>query len=269
MSTHPIDAKSTRSPHLASHLVLALTLAAGCATQQQPPGTTAAASPGSTAASAPRTPDAILADAVEATGGAAWHTHKTARLKLTIAFQGMAMGGPAEHFQTDTDKSLTITTLPGVGPISEGTNGRVFWSQDPVNGLRYLEGAEAEQARIEACWNADLKAHELYQKIEVAPDPPAGLECLVQTPKTGAPIRNCYDRQSHLQVSQEGTRATAQGDVPFRSAVKDWRTVGGIKMAYSSETQAGPITIVTTINDVAFDQPMDDKMFDPPAPAAK
>src|SRR5450755_3275029 len=116
MST--LSGKPIRPTRLVPTLVLALALAAGCATQQQPPGATGATS---SAAAVARTPDAILADAVEATGGAAWHTHKTARLKLTIAFQGMAMGGPAEHFQTDTDKSLTVTTLPGVGPISEGT----------------------------------------------------------------------------------------------------------------------------------------------------
>ena len=241
--------------------VFALTLGAGCAAQQQPPAATARAAATATAA---RTPDAVLADAVQATGGAAWHAHKSARVKLTIAFQGMAMGGPAEHFQTDTDKSLTVTTLPGVGRIREGTNGKVSWSQDPVNGLRYLDGAEAEQARIEASWNADLKAHDLYQKIELAQNSPAGLECLVLSPKAGAPIRNCYDRQSHLQVSQEGTRATPQGNVPFQSKISDWRTIGGIKMPFLSETHAGPIVIVTTINDVAFDEPMDDKMFEPP-----
>jgi hypothetical protein len=44
--------------------------------------------------------------------------------------------------------------------------------------------------------------------------------------------------------------------------------VGGVKMAYASESQAGPITILTTIDQVVFDEPLDDKMFDPPAPTA-
>jgi|HubBroStandDraft_6_1064221.scaffolds.fasta_scaffold248352_3 hypothetical protein len=240
-----------------------LALAAGCAAQQHPAG-----APSGPAADGPRTPEAILSDAVQATGGAAWSAHKTARVKMTIVFQGMAMGGPAEHFQTSGDKALTVTTLPGVGQVSEGTNGTVFWSKDPVNGLRYLEGAEAEQARIEASWNADLQAAALFSKIELSPDSPAGLECLTLTPKSGAPLRNCYDRQTHLQVSQEGTRATPQGDVPFRTKESDWRIVGGVKMAYASESQAGPITILTTIDQVVFDEPLDDKMFDPPAPTA-
>jgi hypothetical protein len=251
---------TTRSP-LRPLLAFGLTLAAGCAAPQHAP----VVAPG---VGGPRPPEAVLADAVRATGGAAWSAHKTAHLKLTIAFRGMAMGGPAEHFQTDADKALSVTTLPGVGPIREGTNGKVFWSEDPVNGLRYLDGAEAEQARIEDCWNADLEAHELFQAIESAPASPAGLECLVLRPRAGAPIRNCYDRQTHLEVSQQGIRATAQGDVPFFSTVKDWRAVGGILMPFSTETAAGPITILTTITEVAFDEPMDDKIFDPPVPAA-
>ena len=87
---------------------------------------------GAAAAARLRTPDAILADAVAATGGVAgWAAHKTAHIKLTISLQGMGMGGPAEHFQTNANQSLTLTTLPGVGAIREGSNGKVLWAQDP------------------------------------------------------------------------------------------------------------------------------------------
>jgi hypothetical protein len=247
----------------------AAVLAAGCAGKQPAPATAQGAPAGASAVAGVRTPDAILADAVAATGGVAgWAAHKTAHVKLTISLQGMGMGGPAEHFQTNANRSLTLTTLPGVGAIREGSNGKVLWAQDPINGLRLLDGAEAEQARIEAAWNADLQAHELFPKIETAIDSPAGLECLMMTPKVGPPIRSCYDAQTHLQASQEGMRATAQGDVPFHSSVKDWRPVGGVKIPFDSVTQAGPITVVTTINEVVFDEPMDDKMFEPPAPGA-
>jgi hypothetical protein len=55
-------------------------LAAGCAGKQGPAAATAQATPGL------RAPDAILADAVAATGGVAgWAAHKTAHIKLTIS----------------------------------------------------------------------------------------------------------------------------------------------------------------------------------------
>jgi hypothetical protein len=243
-------------------LAVGLTILGGCASSPAPQP---AAVPATSAPGAARAPDAILADSIAATGGlAAWNAHRSVHLKVTVALQAMAMGGPAEHFQTSSDKSLTLTSVAGVGDVREGSNGRVFWSQDPVNGTRFLDGAEAEQARVEASWNAEIEAHKLFPKIETATDAAAGLECLVMTPRVGPAMRTCYDRQTHLQVSVEGTRVTPQGEIPYRSTLSDWRTVGGLKIPYLSEGQMGPVTVVTTVNNVTLDEAMDDKMFEPP-----
>jgi hypothetical protein len=247
---------------LARRSPLGLAILAGCASAPAPQP---AAVPAASTPAGPRSPDAILADSIAATGGLpTWNAHRTVHFKLTVALQAMAMGGPAEHFQTNTDKSLTVTSVAGVGDVRGGSNGQVFWSSDPVNGPRFLDGAEAEQARVEASWNSDIEAHKLFPTIETATDPPAGLECLKMTPRVGPAMRYCYDRQTHLQVSAEGARVTPQGEIPFRSTLSDWRTVGGLKIPYLSEGQMGPVTIVTTVNDVTLDEPMDDKMFEPP-----
>jgi len=157
-----------------SILVLALSLACGCGVHSAP-GPATAAAPGGVAGA--RSPDAILADSVQAMGGAAaWSAHKTIHVKMNLAFQGMGMSGPVDHYQTSADKSLTVSTFPGIGIVREGSNGKIFWAQDPFNGIRQLEGAEAEMARIEDSWNSDLEARALYAKIESVPDSPAGLE---------------------------------------------------------------------------------------------
>jgi len=265
-------------PHL---LILAGACAAGacCAAAPPPPAANAAANPAATPAPGPapalpapalntRSPQAVLADAVQATGGvAAWNAHKTAHFKIETVFQGMGMGGTGDRFATREDKSMSVTEMTGLGTIREGTNGKVFWSQDPLQGLRMLEGAEREQARIEACWNPEMRAAELFAKLEVATEPGPGgkpLECVIATPKVGAPIHNCYDPATHLQVLQTGIRATPQGDVPFRAIMRDWRSVGGIKLAFEAETQVGPLTLVVRIKNVTFDEPVDDKIFEPP-----
>jgi hypothetical protein len=214
----------------------------------------------------PRTVAVILADVAKALGTeAAWKAHKNVRVKLEMTFQGMGISGSGERFATKDDKALVVTDLPGMGTIREGSNGKVSWAQDPINGLRELSGAEAEQARLEAAWNAELRMNELYKAIELKADSGPGLECLVLTPKEGPPVTNCYDAKTHLQVSQKGTRPTPQGDTPFSSTLKDWREVGGLKMPFSVDTQAGPITFTARLSDVKFDQAMSDKMFEPPS----
>jgi hypothetical protein len=220
-----------------------------------------------------RTPEEILADAVKATGGAAaWNAHKTAHYKVETTLQGMGMGGTGERFQTRGDKSLMTMEMAGLGRVREGTNGKVAWTDDPAHGLRYLEGAEAEQMRIGASWNVDMHAGDLFVKLESATEPgPDGapLECVIATPKVGAPMRSCYDPRTHLQVSQAGVHTGPEGDMPFRAIIREWREVSGVKIPFESNTQLGPITTVDRITAVTFDEPIDEKMFDPPKPAGR
>jgi hypothetical protein len=221
---------------------------------------------------APRSADDILADNVSAIGPAeAWNAHKTVRLEMTMSFQGVGITGKAQRLATASDKTIVVTEIPGVGTIREGSNGKVFWSQDPINGLRLLDGAEADQARLESVWNPELRSKELYAKIEAKVDAgPDGkpLECVVLTPKVAPPTTRCFDPASHLQVIEKGIRPTPQGDTPFSSTVSDWRRVGGLLLPFGLETQAGPITFSAQVHSIVFDEPMDDKQFEPPQPAA-
>jgi hypothetical protein len=208
---------------------------------------------------------------VKATGGAAaWNAHKTAHYTMETTLQGMGMGGKGERFQTITHKALTIMEMTGLGRVREGTNGKVAWTEDPLQGIRYLEGQEEEQTRIGSSWNADMHAAELFAKLEAATEPgPNGvtLECVIATPKLGKPLRSCYDARTHLQVSQSGVRASPQGDMPFRATLGGWREVGGVKIPFERNTQLGPITTVDRVLTVTFDEALDEKMFDPPKPA--
>jgi hypothetical protein len=268
-----------------SWLLLTSVLTAACASNPpppaaSPPGTaTPAPVPSATAvasmpaASAPvRSASDILADSIKAIGAPdAWNGHKSVHMSMTMTFQAVGITGTAQRFATAGDKSLVVTEIPGVGLIREGSNGKVFWSQDPINGLRLLDGAEADQARIESVWNPELRVNELFAKVESKNETGADgkvLECVVLTPKVAPTSTRCFDRVSHLQVTEKGVRPTPQGDTPFTSTVSDWRTVGGLKMAYALETQAGPITFSARVQSVVFDQVMDDQQFEPPQPTA-
>ena len=93
-----------------------------------PPSPSPPASSSPAGARQSRTPEAILADAVTATGGAAaWNAHKTAHYKMETTLQGMGMGGRASASRRARDKSLTIMEMTGLGqrPRRDQRQGRL------------------------------------------------------------------------------------------------------------------------------------------------
>jgi hypothetical protein len=226
---------------------------------------------GGPAAAAPppptRSADAIIGDAVKATGGdGPWKSHRSMETTTTIEYAKMGITGTRIQTITSRNKSLATTNIPNVGEVREGTNGRVIWSEDPVNGLRLLSGAEAAQFKLESTWNLERNLKKLFSKIAVKADSEGGraLECLELTPSIGQPLTTCYDAETHLQVSQKGIAATPQGDVPFTSRIKSWKEFGGIKLPEVVEMTTGPIEFAARLTNVAFDKPIDDKRFEVP-----
>jgi hypothetical protein len=228
---------------------------------------------GARAAPAPLPParavDAILADAIAAIGGsAALGRHRSLHTKMEITFRGLGITGSAEHYASVGDKALTITAIPNLASTREGSDGTRFWSEDPINGLRILEGTEAEQARIEVAWNAELRMKELFSKIEAKneiADDGARLECLILTPKTGAAMTECFDAKTHLMVLQRGVRSGPQGDMPFTARLSDWRQVVDVKQAFATEMQVGPLAFSGRVTLVELDVPIDAKLFAVPS----
>jgi hypothetical protein len=212
-----------------------------------------------------RAVDAILADVVAAVGGAAaLGRHRSLHTKMEITFRGLGITGNAEHYAAVGDKALTVTLIPNLASTREGSDGTRFWSEDPINGLRILDGIEAEQARIEVAWNGELRMKELFSKIEARNElgeDGARLECLILTPRTGPPMTNCFDARTHLMVVQRGVRSGPQGDMPVTARLSDWRQVGDVKMAYATEMQVGPLAFSGRVTSIEMDVPLDASLF--------
>ena len=196
--------------------------------------------------------------------------HRSLHTKMEITFKGLGITGTAEHFGAVGDKSLTTTSIPNLASTREGSDGTRFWTEDPINGLRLLEGAEADQARIEVAWNGELRMKDLFTKIEAKNEPGDDgklLECLILTPKSGPAMTQCFDAKTHLMAIQRGVRSGPQGDMPFTARLSDWRQVGDIKVAYATEMQVGPLAFTGRAISVELDVPVDAALFAVPAAA--
>jgi zinc protease len=219
-----------------------------------------------------RSPDEVLADYVNAIGGeAAWKRHKSVHMKRRLEVKGMQLSGTEERWGAAGDKTLSVTTISGMGSFRQGSDGKVAWSEDPINGLRILEGPEAEEAKTEAAWNGELEMKKLFTKLRAVPPPdppPAGhkYECLELVPKLAKPAVACFDAESHLRTIQKGSHASPQGEVPYKVTFSDWRQVGGMTLPYAEEMTAGPMTLLMQVTEVKLDEKLDAKVFALPKP---
>jgi hypothetical protein len=223
-----------------------------------------------------RPAEAVLGDYTRAIGGEkAWNRHRSVYIKRQVQARGMEIGGTEERYATARGELLSVSTIAAMGTFRQGSDGKVRWSEDPINGLRILEGVEDEEARLDATWNSDVHLARTYRKVRSVPTPlpaPPGqrYECVELIAQVAPPAITCFDAATHLRVLQKGTHAGPQGAVPYLARFRDWRDVQGMKIPYSEETEAGALTMDAKVLEVKLDGTFDRKLFAvprPPAPA--
>lgn len=223
--------------------------------------------------------DAILDGYADALGGKqAFARHKSLYMKRAVSVKAMGVEGTEERWADASGKFVLEMTLPGVGKMKTGSTGvgkaGVRWSEDPINGLRILRGAEDEQARLEASWNAELQLKQLFKGREVVP-PPAGapkgaaLACVKLSPARSAPVTMCFDKQTHLRMYQEGKQQSPQGEVPYSITLGDWKEVEGVKLPHREEMKAGPMSMEAKLVEVRFGAKIDPARFRMPRPGKR
>ena len=186
---------------------------------------------------------------------------------------GQGANGSEEHWATADGKNLSESTLKDVGTFRQGSDRHAAWSQDPVFGLRKLDGAEAEEARINGTWNAEPDLASLYLAVKSVPppkeaqaEPGTSLECVELQRKIGKPSVLCFDAKTHLRVVQTGVQPSPGGDIPYKLVFGDWRTIKGIKTWYLEKMTAGPTTVEGRITSLVFDEKIPASRFKMPRP---
>jgi hypothetical protein len=222
------------------------------------------------AATAPqRSAKDILSDYQKAIGDeAAWKHHKTAILKREITIKAMRFTGTETLKIAKGGKLISDSMLPGMGAFRMATNGKVAWSQDPINGLRILKGSEAEDLRLAAVWNPEWRLLSLYKSSTVVPPPDeakgAVWECIEFGKAEGKAVTLCFDAVTHLRVLEKGVKSSPGGEMPYVSRYADWRKVDNVLVWHQEELVVGPITMEAKITSLTFDQPIPAKDFELP-----
>ncbi len=217
-----------------------------------------------------RPAEAILADYAQAVGGRdAWKKLRSLHAKRDLTVAGQGASGHEEHWATADGKNFGEWSLTNVGAFRQGFDGRVAWSQDPIFGLRKLDGVELEEARIGGAWNAEPDLASLYVKVTSVPPPKdanPGLECVELHKRLGKPAVLCFDAQTHLRAQQTGVQPSPGGEIPYTLVFGDWRETNGIKTWFYEKMTAGPSTIEARTTSLKYNEKIPAKKFRMPKP---
>ena len=230
--------------------------------------------PAMAAAPKPRlTAQQVLERFTQAVGGkAAFEAVKSTVMKGTISMKPQGLQGTMEAYTKEPNKLLVVQNLPGIGLIRQGFDGKTGWAQDPISGVRTLEGNELAAMRRGASAGTPRSLKEPYKKIEML-----GLRkvdgrnayALRLTPLTGKPMVQFYDAATFLLVKMEMVVDSPQGTFPVEAYLSDYRVVEGIKMPFKNRASVGGIAeILSTVTELKTNVPVEDALFAKPDPSA-
>jgi len=267
-------------------LALLLSLAAPVAAQAP------AIEPAPKAPPAPAVPAAVLppaadvvAKATAAVGGRdAWAARTSVAMKSSMEIPALNMKGSMTTFAVAPNRMAMTLDRPGLGKVRSGFDGTHAWSTEPSGGPRLMTGEERDMIARESDWLGDIdlakqwdslvttgegefagvpcwkvEATKSAPKSDPKPDPksdpkPDSKPDSKADPKSGdLKAILWFEKETGLPRGSETTADTQLGKIPVVTAILEYGTFDGLKVATRSETKQMGQRMVTLIESVVFD----------------
>jgi hypothetical protein len=210
----------------------------------------------------------LIARYAKETGGAAWKSHKSARMKATMEFPGIGMKADIEAANIFENRNyLMKMTIPGMGEAVSGYDGTTAWMKEPTMGARVLAGAEAEQIIEEADPESSMRTTPNITNSEtVEKTTMNGKECykVKHTWKSGRTTHDCFGVSDGLLVATTFKQTSAMGEMEVTQFFNEYKDMGGIKRPTVMTGQMMGQELKTTLTSWEWDtvKPSD---IEPPA----
>jgi hypothetical protein len=233
----------------------------------QDPKTTAAIETPKTSEALPSA-RSILDRHIKAIGGKeAVLSHSSTRATGTFSVASAGMTGSVEVIAAKPDKSLVKISIPGVGEILEGYDGKSGWTLSPMTGPMLLEGKQLEEKRYDADFFSELHDDNRYTSMTTVEKTEfEGRPCykvkLVR--KNGGEDFEFYDVETGLKAGRIATRETPMGTITGTSVESDYKKFGNILQATMVKNTMMGMQQVITIASIEYDT-VPPTAFEPPA----
>jgi hypothetical protein len=175
--------------------------------------------------------DILIARYVEALGGRErFASIQSIRTLGTTLIPAMGLQAEFELVQGAPNRMVLRVTVPGLGEILNGFDGRIGWSIDPLIGPSLTEGAELVQTAEESQILAALRDSEFVVSKETIEETAyAGIPCwrvnIVWA--SGRTSSDCYSSESGLLIATEEVQATVMGEIPSTTLFFEYRNFDG------------------------------------------
>lgn len=210
---------------------------------------------------------AIIARHVDAIGGveaykAVQSVH--ARGRLEIPAQGIVAA--FELMTARPARMFYRVTVPGVGRIENGYDGKTGWTVSPISGPEVLTDRQLEEAAEDAWFDGPLHESDRIREITTVArtrfDDRDAYRLRVVF-HTGREQFEYFDVESGLQIGTEASRATPQGIVPTVNILRDYQKFGDLLQATTFIQRALGFEQVVTLTSCEYDQ-VPASAFEPP-----
>jgi hypothetical protein len=171
---------------------------------------------------------------VKASGGeAALQAIKSMRVKGTFSIVGQSLAGDLEMMSARPNKLLMRVSIPAIGTVEEGFDGKIGWSINPLEGPSLVTDRQLSERADEAWFDAELHKDDYIREMSVV-----GRESLdkrdVYRVKVvtlrGNEQFELYDVENGLQIAVEASRDTPLGIVPSVVLMKEYQKFGAVLM---------------------------------------
>jgi len=209
----------------------------------------------------------IFKRSVEAIGGeAAVRKHESMHMKGTLSMAAAKMQGSMEIRMLAPNKFLTSIEMGGIGRMSQGFDGTVGWSMNPMMGTQLLEGRTLDELRRSSDFYKELDPGKVWRTAKVV-----GVSDFAGHPCYEIAVEGdmgdgslFYGVDDGLARGMRMTVDSPMGKVPTTTRMVEYKPFDGLKLASKTEIEAMGAVQTMTIDSVDF-TPVDPKVFELPA----
>lgn len=193
--------------------------------------------------------------------------HNSQHAHGTVQMKAQGINGKMEVFAARPNKLLMKMTIPGVGEMNTGFDGKIAWMSSALTGPMLLEGKMGEQIATQADYDHALHDPADYTKMEMLGlEQFNGEECykLKLVHRTGFESTEFFSKSTGLQRGFIATQESPLGPITATTLVTDYKKFGEILLPSRISQKAAGVETVMTMDEMEFNK-VDAKVFELPA----